>query len=192
MPAGLALALLAQAAAAGTPDAPAEPVKASAPAPARQDGCANPRPGTDTAQIVICAPKPEGYRLNPDVMEAKRAVHGAGRPTRPGPTTIRDTSCAVVGPAGCFQAGINLIATALLAAEMSKRLAEGKEVGSLFITDPHPDEYHLYLAAKARREAREKEKAAAVKAKAAEVEVAKAKAAATDATKDQPPAQPAQ
>jgi hypothetical protein len=31
----------------------------------------------------------------------------------------------------------------------------------MFVTDPHPSEYQLYLEAKARREAREAEKAAA-------------------------------
>jgi len=66
----------------------------------------------------------------------------------------------------CVNAGINLLAAALTAAELAKRLAAGQEVGSMFLTDPHPDEYHLYLAAKARREAEEEQKAAAAKAKA--------------------------
>jgi hypothetical protein len=109
----------------------------------------------------------EGYRLNPDVIEARREVRGAGRPHNPH-EMFRDYPCqSGIGPAPCFNAGINLIAAALTAAEMAKRLAEGQEIGSMFITDPHPDEYHLYLAAKARREAREKEQAAAKAAKAA-------------------------
>jgi hypothetical protein len=138
----------------------------------RQDGCANPQPKADTTQIVICAPRTEGYRLNPDVIEAKREAHGAGRPHNPH-EMFRDYPCqSGIGPAPCFSAGINLIAAALTAAEMAKRLAEGKEIGSMFITDPHPDEYHLYLAAKARRQAREKEQAAAKAAKAAKVEAA--------------------
>jgi hypothetical protein len=72
-----------------------------------------------------------------------------------------------VGPAPCVSAGINLIGAALTAAEMAKRLAEGKEIGSMFQTDPHPSEYQLYKMAKARREAEEAEKAALAKAKAA-------------------------
>jgi hypothetical protein len=178
MPAGLTLALLAQAvsadpAAAKTPDPkpPATTINVT-----RQDGCANPLPSAATQQIVICAPKSQGYRLNPDVTEAKREVHGAGPLKRP--ENFKDYPCASgVGPAPCFSGGINLIAAALTAAEMAKRLAQGKEIGSMFITDPHPDEYHLYLAAKARREAREAEAAAAAAAnKAAAAKADKAKA----------------
>src|SRR5438045_1319408 len=56
------------------------------------------------------------------------------------------------------------------AAEMAARLSKGQEIGSMFVTDPHPSEYQLYLAAKAEREAKEAEakaKALAAKAKAA-------------------------
>jgi hypothetical protein len=183
MPAGLALVLLAQAAVAGTPEAPAQPAKT--PAPAAQDGCTNETPKPNTSQIVICAPKPQGYRLNPDVIEAKREIRGAGRPRNPH-EPFRDTPCASgVGPAPCFSAGINLIAAALTAAEMAKRLSEGKEVGSMFVTDPHPDEYHLYLMAKARREAREKEQAAAAKAKAGTKERADTDAAGAEPARAQ-------
>jgi hypothetical protein len=136
------------------------------PAATAQDGCKDPRPRTDTTQIVICAQKPQGYRLNPDVMEAKREVHDGGRPHNPH-ESFRDYPCTSgIGPAPCFNAGINLIAAALTATEMATRIAEGKEVGSMFVTDPHPTEYRLYQMAKARREAREKEQAAA-KVKAA-------------------------
>ena len=38
---------------------------------------------------------------------------------------------------------------------MAKRLSEGKEIGSMFMTDPQPDEYHRYLDAKHRREVRQ-------------------------------------
>ena len=43
---------------------------------------------------------------------------------------------------------INLLAAAATAAEMAKRLAEGKEIGSMFQTTPEPTEYQLYLEAK--------------------------------------------
>ena len=164
MAVGLFLALLAPAAAAA--EAPAAAAKDT---PVRQDGCANPQPKADTQQIVICAPKTDGYRLNPDVLEAKREVHGAGRRKMQGQGGMRaDQPCqSGVGPAPCFSAGINLIAAAVTAAEMAKRVAEGKEIGSMFVTDPHPNEYQLYLMAKARREARERAEAAAKKAKAA-------------------------
>src|SRR5581483_5386251 len=52
-------------------------------------------------QIVICAPRPQGYRLNPDVMEAKREKR-SGEGVKPPEYRTKDNSCAVVGPMGCF------------------------------------------------------------------------------------------
>lgn len=141
-------------------------------------------------QIVICAPRPQGYRLNPDVMEAKRAIRRGG--LKPPEYRTKDSSCATVGPMGCFNAGINLLAAAATAAEMAKRLAEGKEVGSLFVTDPHPDEYQLYRMAKGLREAREAEAATAAKLKAAEEARAKPAEPSNPAKATRPQAQPSQ
>lgn len=158
--------LLAQAATSGAPGprqdsaAPKSPATAT-PSPAPSDSC--PPPSPDGRVIVVCTQRPQGYRLNPDVMEAKRELHSGGRPVRPGGKGIPD--CAHVGPAPCVSAGINLIAAGLTAAEMAARLAKGEEVGTMFVTDPHPNEYQLYLEAKHRREAEEAEKAAAKKAK---------------------------
>lgn len=131
------------------------------PSPTTPDSC--PPPSPDGRVIVVCTQRPQGYRLNPDVMEAKRELHSGGRAVRPGGKGIPD--CAHVGPAPCVSAGINLIAAGLTAAEMAARLAKGEEIGSMFVTDPHPNEYQLYLEAKHRREAEEAEKAAAKKAK---------------------------
>lgn len=167
----IALAMLAQATGSAVP---AAPVQSTADAPANSSPAANSSqsaacspvpPGSTT--IVICTQRPQGYRLNPDVMEAKREMHGGGPPVRPGGGTPRP-DCATVGPVPCVSAGINLLAAAVTAAQMAKRLATGQEVGSMFVTDPQPDEYHRYLMAKARREAEEAQKAAAAKAKAAE------------------------
>ena len=83
-----------------------------------------------------------------------------GRPSRPSGTGVRQTSACAVGPRGCPNAGINIFGAALTAAEMASRLAKGQEIGSMFVTDPEPSEYQLYLAAKAAREAKEAEKAA--------------------------------
>jgi len=127
------------------------------------DAC--PSSSGDGTTIVICTQRPQGYRLNPDVMEAKRETRSAGRPVRPNGAPPPD--CATVGPAPCVTAGINLLAAAATAAEMAQRLSKGQEIGSMFVTDPTPDEYHLYLMAKQRREAEEAEKAALAKAKAA-------------------------
>jgi hypothetical protein len=157
---------------------PAAPAEAGAPRPAATaaetpaEECSPKVPDPKSTEIVICAEKPLGYRLNPDVMKARKELRSAGRPTRPGPIAMKDNSCTVVGPAPCINAPmINLLAAVATLAEMSERLSKGKEVGSMFITDPHPDEYHLYLQAKAEREAKEEEEAA-------KLVVAKAKAAA--------------
>ena len=176
MPARLPVAvmLLAQAVSAAPtygPAAPPAPKPAAAPAKSAEPGCKPANPDPNSRDIVICAEKPQGYRLNPDVLKAKREKHGGGRPTRPGAAGVKDNSCAVVGPMGCRgQMDINLIAAAATAAEMAARLSKGQEIGSMFVTDPHPSEYQLYLQAKAEREAKEAEakaKATAAKAKAA-------------------------
>jgi len=186
MPAGVIVAIALLAPAASTVPAPASgPATPPPPAAAKSadDGCKNSAADADPRAIVICAQKPQGYRLDPDVMQAKRELRNRSRPTRPGPGGYRDTSGCVVGPAGCQSAGINLIGAALTAAEMAARLAKGQEVGSMFVTDPHPTEYQLYLEAKREREAKE----AAKKAKA----IAKAANAKGDAAVPQPePAQP--
>jgi hypothetical protein len=153
-----ALAMLAQAAA----PAPAateqtRPATTTPPPTARAEACPPAAPGSTT--IVICTQRPQGYRLNPDVMEAKREMHSGGRPVRPNGVPRPD--CATVGPVPCITPGIDLLAAAVTAAEMAKRLASGKEVGSMFLTDPHPSEYQLYQMAKERREQEEAENAAA-------------------------------
>jgi hypothetical protein len=117
-------------------------------------------PNADSQTIVICTERPQGYRLNPDVMEAKRETRGGSRPVRPGGKVIPD--CRNVGPAPCTTAGINIVGAALTAVEMAKRAASGEDVGGMFVTDPHPTEYQLYLMAKARREAEEEEQRAAL------------------------------
>ena len=91
-------------------------------------------------------------------MRARKSYREHLRPKPP--ERFVDTSCRSVGPMGCGPpAGINLIGAALTAAEMAKRLAAGKEIGSMFVTDPNPTEYQLYQMAKHEREAREAEKA---------------------------------
>lgn len=181
----LAILLLAQAAPAAAAPAP-QPAQPSAPpassmsttsATSAANGCG--QASTDSREIVICTERPQGYRINPDVMEARREMKSGGRPVRPGGTVRPD--CATVGPQPCMQAGINLVGAALAAAEMAKRAAEGKEIGSMFLTDPHPTEYQLYEMAKARREAEEADrKAASVKAKAEAAAKAKADAPKAD------------
>jgi len=159
------------------------PSKSADEAAKADDRCAPPPPTTNDREIVVCAQKPQGYRLNPDVMETKREIRSGGRPKRP--ERLKDTSCATVGPAGCIGAPmINLLGAALTAAEMAARLSKGQEIGSMFVTDPQPTEYQLYQEAKRRREAKEAAAAAAAKAKAAPVP---AKAAAAPAASSPQP-----
>ncbi len=176
MPVGfpLALALMAQSASATPasygPAAPAAVPRKAASTTTAARSCVPGQRTSNPNEVVICAPKIEGYRLNPDVMEARREIHSGGRPTRPGPMGAKPRDCAV-GPWACGpQAGINLVGAALTAATMVKKAVSGENVGQMFVTDPHPTEYQLYLQAKARREAREAENAAAAMARAKEAE----------------------
>lgn len=170
MPAGLPAAFLLFAQATSAAVTPSPPAAA---APVSTRDCSPRAPDPKSGEIVICAEKPDGYRINPDVIAARKMKKriDAGRPTRPGPIAMKDNSCTVVGEAPCIGVplGINLIAAAATAAEMARRLAEGKEIGSMFVTDPHPTEYQLYQEAKRERETKQAQAkaAAAAKAKAA-------------------------
>ena len=137
-----------------------------------------------TGPIVVCAIKPQGYRIDPDVLQARRLKKGdAGRPHNPH-ESYADHSCANVGPMGCRGGpAINLVAAAVTAATMIGKAVKGENVAQALVTDPdHPSEYQLYQQAKRERE--EKEADAAAKALSA---AAKAKAAA-DPTKAKPAA----
>ena len=167
MPLGLPVALaLAQAAAAAPPTA--EPCKPN-------------QPGANPNEIIICAERPEGFRIDPDILTVKRIKRGGsgGRPVRPNLDGTRDATACAVGPTGCPSAGVNLLGAALTAAEMAKRLAQGKEVGSMFVTDPQMSEYQLYQLVKQAREAEEADKA--LQAKIAQMRAKQAAEPATNA-----------
>jgi hypothetical protein len=152
-------------------------VLASAPDPCKTTEPKDVSPDT-TREIVVCAQRVEGYRIDPDVLEAQRAKKNHTRPRRP--ERLVDRSCETVGPMGCRDgAGINLLAAAVTAATMVEKAVKGENVGEMFITDPQPDEYQLYLEAKHAREMREAEQAAAFKAKAAPVQTGVAPTTAT-------------
>jgi len=164
MPATLpvALALLAEAAAYG-PVAPAAPKPVAKPVPA--ETCETQKRNADSREILICAQRPNGYRLDPDILEARREAKSAlARAPRPPEWRHPQNDCTTVGPMGCRgEASVDLLAVAMTAVTIAKRLADGKDIASVFETDPQPDEYHLYLAAKHRREAREAQAAIAAK-----------------------------
>jgi hypothetical protein len=160
MAAGLNIALAMLAQVAGTPAGADPPPRVAPTTTAAEAGpdCSEPSPDSD--RIVICTERPQGYRLDPDVMQARRETHSGGRPVSPGGKAV--PNCATgVGPQPCSVGGVNLIGLALTAAEMAKRVAKGEEVGSMFKTDPNPTEYQLYLMAKAQRDQEEHEPAAA-------------------------------
>ena len=160
MSVGLPVAILlsAQAASFG----PATPPAPTVAKPAQSAECAPGKPDPKTNEIVICAIKPNGYRIDPDLMTAKRQKkQGLGsRPHNPH-ESYADKSCSTVGPMGCRGApAINLLAAALVASQMANRLSKGQEVGSMFKTDPQMSEYELYQQAKTEREAKEADQAA--------------------------------
>ena len=133
---------------------------------AQQPASANPN------EIVVCAVKPDGYRISPDVMEARRLKKqgAAGRPKSPHESYV-DHSCGRVGPMGCRgQPAVDLVAVAAVAAQMGQRLAKGQEVGSMFETTPAQSEYQLFQEAKKRREAKQEAEAAAKVKAAAEAQ----------------------
>ena len=175
---GLTLLLLAAEAAAPAVAAPAAPKTGTAAPAAPTEPCQNRQ--EKQGDIIICAERQSGYRLNPDLQEAKRELK---RQRLKRPENFVHNDCATVGPMGCRGGPtINLIAAAMTAAEMAKRVAEGKEIGSMFKTTPEPTEYQLYLEAKHRREAKEAAAAAAAKPKAAPIEPASPPAAQDSAT----------
>jgi len=183
MPAGLPVALLTFAQAAiATPPAdhvygPA-PVtsKPATPLPTNERECAAQPKGATGNEIVVCAVKPEGYRLPPDIVEARRLKKQGDtvRPHNPH-ETYADHSCATVGPMGCRGVPtVNFLAIAAVAAKISERMSKGEEIGSLFETTPSSSEYQFYQEAKRRREAKEAQAAAtAAKAKAQAEEAGK-------------------
>jgi hypothetical protein len=180
MPAGFSIALVAAAHAVAAPSSsygpePARaPATASAPAatPAKEAprNCTTPAvPDSNSREIVVCAERPNGYRLDPDVLAAKR-LKKKGESIRPRNPheTFADHSCATVGPMGCRgQATIDMFTAAAALAAMGERLSKGQEIGSMFKTEPTSSEYQLYLEAKKQREEEEANKAAKAKATAA-------------------------
>ena len=139
MPAGLpvAIALFAQAVGA----APTAAEAAATAKPAERD-CAPQTPSANPNEIVVCAVKPQGYRIDPDLMEARREKKrgAAGRPKSPH-ESYADHSCATVGPMGCRGGPtVNLLAAGLVAAQIAGRVAKGEDVGGIFKTTPEPTE----------------------------------------------------
>jgi len=168
MPAGLSVTLFiaAQAAAPAQSYGPAA-AGASKPAPVKEteNQCTTPAvPDPNAREIVVCAVRPNGYRLDPDVLAARR-LKKQGESVRPRNPheTFADHSCATVGPMGCRgQPTIDIFTAAATVAMMAERLSKGQDIGEMFKTRPQDGstDYQLYLQAKAEREEKEADKAA--------------------------------
>ena len=158
-------------------DPPAAPPPEAPAAKAADEQCRNTTPSPDKDEIVVCAERQEGYRINTDVLEASRAAKGRGqRPKVIDNVERSPTLCEHIG--GCHALEqLDLINTALIAAQMVARAAQGESVGSMFRTRPEMSEYELYLEAKRQREAKEAEILAAERAA---VEAAAKKASKVD------------
>jgi len=165
----VALFLLAQAASAAPADpsqpadGPAAPARpAIAPAKTAEQQCAQQQADPNSKDIVVCAIRPQGYRIDPDVLAAKRMKKkGDPGPPKNPHETYADHSCATVGPMGCRGgAGFDVAGAAMAAANMIDKAVKGENVGQRLVTDPTQSEYKLYQEAKREREAKEAEKAA--------------------------------
>lgn len=175
---GLSVALMLSAQAAAGPTAATAPAPA-APAEAPRECTTPPAPGPNSNAIVVCALKPDGYRLDPDVLAAKR-MKKKGESVRPRNPheTYATHDCGTVGPMGCRgQVTVDMFTAAAALATMAERLSNGQEIGSMFQTTPAKGDYALYVEAKQVREEQE----AAKKAKAAQAKAAAAQAAADGA-----------
>jgi hypothetical protein len=175
MPAGLPVALLLFAQAAYGP-APAAAAKPVAP-PAKAAECAPQAPDPNSREIIVCAVKPQGYRIDPDVLAAKRLKKKGdpGQPRNPH-ETYADHSCATVGPMGCRGGpGFDVAGAAMAAANMIDKAVKGENVAQTLPTDPTQSEYKLYQAAKREREQKEADAAAKKLAEAARAKAAAAK-----------------
>ena len=173
MPTGLPVALMLMAQTAYGPAAPEQPKPAAVSTAPGERECTEQNKDPNAQQIVICAPKPQGYRLPPDIVEARR-MKKQGDSVRPKNQRERfaENNCAV-GPMGCSGVpAINMIAMTAVAAEIGARLAKGQEIGSIFETTPAKGEYAYYREAKRKREEKEAEAAAAKVKAAAEAQAA--------------------
>lgn len=167
--------LFAQAAAAPPAYGPAAPAPTKpAPVKTAERECVPQTPDPKNDEIIVCAIKPNGYRIDPDVLAARRMKKkgDAGKPRNPH-ETYADHSCANVGPMGCRGAPtIDLVSAAVTAVTMLEKAAKGENVGKMFVTDPHPSEYQLYQEAKREREEKEKDAAAKTMSDAARAKAA--------------------
>ena len=142
-----------------------EPEAYGPPAPPPAGAIGDPCKSQDSRDIVVCAQRKQGLRLDSDVVDAQRAAQAASQSA----TVRRPTaqaSCASL-PQGCGAGleGLDLLNVAVVAATTAVKAVSGDDWKKV-LKPGGPDEYQLYLEAKRDREAREQEArdAAAVRA----------------------------
>jgi hypothetical protein len=120
------------------------------------DACNSP----DSRDIVVCAQRRQGYRLDPSVSEARQEAQSSSRSA--GAARPAAQAACAASPMGCGTGleSLDLVNVALVLGTMAVRAAKGEDWAKAFRTGG-PDEYQLYLQAKQRRAARDAERAAA-------------------------------
>ena len=119
----------------------------------------------DSRDIVVCAQRKQGVRIDTDVVGATRQVEQNARAaTATMPAAQANCSAS---PQGCGTglAGLDLANVALVVATTAVKAAKGEDWTKV-LKPGGPDEYQLYLEAKREREAKEQEArdAAAIRA----------------------------
>lgn len=160
------------------PAAPDLPKAVAGAEPARKD-CSPTAPDPESGAIVVCVVKPNGYRIDPDILSAKdaRRKEQTGGPRAP--ERYADKVPPVGPQYGCMGVQCaNLIGVALTAAQMAAKLANGATVGSVMKTQPEGStEYQYYQQATAEREQKQADRAAQAYAARVAAEAAAEKAA---------------
>ena len=149
--------------AAATQPALSPPSSISAPSVAAPEPADDACTSTDPREIVVCAQKKQGYRLDPSIMDARQEADRSSR-SASAKVPAAQASCSTL-PTGCGTGleGLDLLNVAVVVGTAAVRAGKGDDWLKAFRTGG-PSEYQLYLQAKQRREARQAERAAASKA----------------------------
>jgi hypothetical protein len=99
------------------------------------------------AEIVVCAPPRNRYRIDPAVLDAQRVLEAP--PPKPAVTADSAPASGCVGPDTCKSGTVPLVGMALVAAKAAALAAEGEDWRDALRI--HEDEYRLYKQAEARR-----------------------------------------
>lgn len=108
--------------------------------------------------VIVCAERRQGYRIDPNVTDAARQS-AAARSSATSSQPTAQAACASQ-PTGCAGglASLDLVNVAEVATTAAVKAARGKDWKTAF--ERGPDEYRLYVEAKRQREALEAQRAA--------------------------------